>query len=149
MTILQSCNRSNIFEPVRSGRSNFLDRSDPVSNQPVQKIFRPLKSGKDWPVCWVVYCRLKGEASKNKLFLMFCSFIDLQEETSCYSHLFVRCPKDENSMSLSRENSYVPDTWLLICKSWIFSLGFYRKNKYLGSKGGWTSNSVSNKTSVR
>jgi hypothetical protein len=73
------------------------NRSRPASDRPVQ-------TGQNWPVCWVVFCRSKGEASKNTCFLIFCSCsIDLQEETSCYSHLFVSCPKDENPMSLSRE----------------------------------------------
>jgi hypothetical protein len=73
------------------------NRSGPASDRPVQ-------TGQNWPVCWVVFCRSKGEASKNTCFLIFCSCsIDLQEETSCYSHLFVSCPKDENPMSLSRE----------------------------------------------
>jgi hypothetical protein len=116
----------------------------------LKNVFRPIKIGKNWAVYWVFYCWLEREASRNTCFLMFCTyFIDLQEEASCYGHLFVRCPKDENSMSLSRENSCVPDTWLLICDSWIFSLGFYKKNKYLCLKGGWTSNPVFYKTSVR
>jgi hypothetical protein len=90
MTTNQSCNRSKIFKLIRSGRSNFLDRSGPAGDRPVQKTFQTGKNrqktgrfqtcfqtGENRLACHIIFSRLQEVTSKANEFPFLFLFLEI------------------------------------------------------------------------